>query len=395
MRKARLKRFVHGVVGAVARRPFFTPRRPAQLRTVLISGYTGLGHFVLKSVLIQQIEELYPGCRVCIIAGNSFGTEHVLRRYETLILREDASALRKLLFFWRLRRRRIDAVFLPCDAAPKFLIRGCVLAGIPLRVGHVFDGESVPAYYYTVPVPARQDGPRSEIDLNLDLLEAAFGKPFRRRYLPVVDVEAATDVLERLGLSPKRYVCIQMAAANGLPTAKCWPADHFRTLVERMLEAHPEITIAALGDEGDAPIVNRICEGIASKRLLCLAGRLSLDEAKILIASSRLLICHDSSLLHIGNAVGTEVLALYGPSDVDEYALGLPTFHLLREACDCTPKLGLFPGLCAETEAERAARCPGPKCMRRLAVDRVLRKCAELLHGRTTIRWAQGLAKGV
>lgn len=389
MRRARLKRFVHGVMGAVARRPFFTPPRPARLRTALVSGYTGLGHFVLKSVLIRQIEELYPGCRVCIIAGNSFGTEHVLRRYETLILREDASALRKLLFFWRLRRRRIDAVFLPCDAAPKFLIRGCVLAGIPLRAGHVFAGESVPAYYYTVPVPARQDGPRSEIDLNLDLLEAVFGKPFRRRYLPIVDVEAAPDVLERLGLSAKSYVCIQMAAANGLPTAKCWPEDHFRALVERMLEAYPEFTIAALGDAGDAPIVKRICEGLASQRLLRLAGRLSLDEAKIVIASSKLLICHDSSLLHIGNAVGTEVVALYGPSDADEYALRLPTFYLLREACDCTPKLGLFPGLSAETEAERAARCLGPKCMRRLSVDRVYSKCMELLERRPTARRAQ------
>lgn len=344
---------------------------------------------MLKSVLIQQIEELYPGCRVCIIAGNSFGTEHVLRRYETLILREDASALRKLLFFWRLRRRRIDAVFLPCDAAPKFLIRGCVLAGIPLRVGHVLEGQSVPAHYYTVPVAVRQDGPRSEIDLNLDLLEAVFGKPFRRRYLPVVDVEAAADVLERLGLSPKRYVCIQMAAANGLPTAKCWPEGHFRALVERMLEAHPEVTIVALGDEGDAPIVNLICAGIASKRLLNLAGKIDLHEAKSLIASSRLLLCHDSGLLHIGNAVGPEVIALYGPSDADEYALRLPTFHLLREACDCTPKLGLFPGLSAETEAERAARCPGPKCMRRLSVDRVYSKCMELLERRPTARPAQ------
>jgi ADP-heptose:LPS heptosyltransferase len=378
--KRQVKLAVHGAIGAAGRSKFFTPPRPETPGAVLVSGYTGLGHFVLKSVLIRHIEELYPGCKVSIIAGNTFGTEQLLDGYETLILQPESSALRKLIFFWRLRRRRFDAVFLPCDAAPKFLIRGCVLAGIPIRVGHVFEGQSTPSYYYTVRVPVRRNGPRNEIDLNLDLLEAVYGKPFPRNYNPVVDVDRRALVSKAYGLLPKRYFCVQIGAANGLPTAKRWPEDHFRELLQRILEAHPEIAIVALGDKGDAPIVKRVCQGIVSKRLNNLAGITSLQETKSLIASGKFLICHDSGLLHIGNAVGTPVIALYGPSDADEYALRLPTFHILREACDCSPPLGLFPGLYEETEAERAARCPGPKCMRLLTVDRVYAKCAELLE---------------
>lgn len=389
MLKDLLRRVLHGVFGLIARLPFFTPPRPTVLRKALISGYTGLGHFVLKSVLIRQIEELYPDCRVTVIAGNSFGTEHVFEDRETLILPQDCSALRKLLFFWRLRRKKFDAVFLPCDAAPKFLIRGCVLAGIPLRVGHVFDDDFAPRYYFTVRVPVRQGGPRNEIDLNLDLLEAVYGRPFRRRYRPVVDVDRRESVPRNHGLTPNEYICIQMAAANGMRTPKCWPEGHFRQLVERVLREHPEIAVVALGDSNEAPIVNRICDGISSDRFRNLAGKASLRDTKSLIASCRFLICHDSGLLHIGNAVGTEVVALYGPSDADEYALRLPKFHLLREACDCTPKLGLFPGRSAETESERAARCPGPICMQRLSVDRVYAKCADLLDGHQTARWAQ------
>ncbi len=378
--KRQIKLAVHGAIGAAVRSKFFTPPQPETPRTVLVSGYTGLGHFVLRSVLIRQIEELYSGCRVSIIAGNSFDTQQVLDGYEALTLQQESSALRKFLFFWRLRRRRFDAVFLPCDAAPKFLIRGCVVAGIPIRVGHVFKGQFMPSYYYTVRVPVRRNGPRNEIDLNLDLLEAVYGKPFSRKYNPVVDVDGHAPVLKAYGLLPKRYFCVQIGAANGRPTAKRWPEDQFRELLQRILEAHPEIAIVALGDKGEAPIVKRVCHGIVSKRINNLAGVTSLQETKSLIASGKFLICHDSGLLHIGNAVGTPVIALYGPSEADEYALRLPTFHILRATCECSPPLGLFPGLYEETEAERAARCPGPKCMRLLTVDRVYAKCAELLE---------------
>src|SRR5229473_5132487 len=99
-------------------------------------GIHRLGNFILKTVLIRKIQELYPGCEVNVIAGNSFGAEHVLNKLTSLILPQESNVFRTLLFFWKLRRMRFDAAFLAVDAAPKFLIRGCVLAGIPIRVGH-------------------------------------------------------------------------------------------------------------------------------------------------------------------------------------------------------------------------------------------------------------------
>ncbi len=375
-----LKQLLHRVLEFVLRASGVLRRSRGDTLKVLVSGYTGLGHFVVKTALIKQVEEVFPGCTVTIIAGNSFGTEHVLTGYDTLILKQHAPALRKVAFFWRLRRQRFDAVFLPCDASPRFLIWGAILADIPSRVGHIFDGLRLPAYYYTHQVPVRHGGPRSEIDLNLDLLEAYLGRPFTRRYRPVADAHAGLAPLERFGLRPGEYVCVQIGAANGQPAPKRWLEPYFRQLIERLLDTHPGFTIVPIGDAGDAAISKRVCDGLSHERLVDTTGRADLVDAKALIAHCRLLICHDSGLMHLGNALGCQVLALYGPSDPDEYAVRLPTFHVLREPCDCTPLLGLFPGRYEPTEAEVLAKCPVPKCMERLSVDRVYETCVDLLQ---------------
>lgn len=375
-----LKRVFHFFFELVFARLLMRPAPSGRVRHVLISGYTGLGHFVLKTALIKKLEELYPGCRITIIAGNSFGTEFVLNGYPTLILKQKSGGLEKVLFFLRMRKMNIDAAFFPFDASPKFLIRGSIIAGIPIRIGHVFSHIPIPSYYFTKQVLVKMGGVRSEIDMNLDLLEALYGKSFQREYRPAVKASSNGSVLEKYGLHNETYICLQMGSSNGQPTTKRWLESHFRQLILTLLEKHSEIKVVALGDKGDVSIVNRICEGIQSERLKNLAGKISLEETKGLISRCKFLVCHDSGLLHMGNALQRNVIALYGPSNPDFYALNTPTCHVLRKPCDCTPLLGLFPGMLGEpTEEEAAQKCPIPKCMEQLTVEEVYAKCDELL----------------
>ena len=89
------KQALYVLLAVVLRATGVLRRSRGDIRKVLVSGYTGLGHFVLKTVLIKQIEEMFPGCTVTIVAGNSFGTEHVLTGYETLILKHDAHMMKR------------------------------------------------------------------------------------------------------------------------------------------------------------------------------------------------------------------------------------------------------------------------------------------------------------
>lgn len=358
------------------------PPIPKQINKVLVSAYTGLGHFVLRTVLIRKIEELYPDCKIYIIAGNSFGTEYVLNNYSTLILNQDSSTLVKILFFLKLRKEKYDVIFLPVDASPKFLIRGSILAGIPIRIGHVFDDNGVvPPYYYSHRVPVKNGLKRNEIDINLDLLEAFAKQKLNRNYQPFIQVDNGLKYLRLYELKENQYICLQMGGANGLQTTKRWFESNYVALLNKLLQNFRELKLVALGDDGDMPIISKIFDSVNSKRLIIAAGKSNLAETKSLIASCKLLICHDSGLLHIGNALKKNVIAIYGPSDPDIYAEDLQTCHIIRKKISCSPCLGLFPGRFSFlTEEESAKLCPVPECMKAVTVDLVYHKCVELLN---------------
>jgi ADP-heptose:LPS heptosyltransferase len=200
-----MKRVLHFFFELVFARWMMPSAAAASTRHFLISGYTGLGHFVLKTAFIKKLEELYPGCKITIVAGNTFGTEFVLKGYPTLILKQESGGLKKLIFFLRVRRMKIDTAFFFFDSSPAFFIRGSIVAGIPNRIGHVFNHIPIPKYYYTKQVPVRMTGVRSEIDMNLDLLEAFYAGSFKRELRPVVERGSVEDVLRKYGLYASRW----------------------------------------------------------------------------------------------------------------------------------------------------------------------------------------------
>jgi len=279
-----------------------------------------------------------------------------------------------------LRKEKIDIVFLPFDASPRFLILGTIIAGIPVRVGNVFSHLVSPSYYYTHPVYVKKQLIRNEIDLNLDLLQVLLEVEFSREYIPEIPHEFDENTLRKFNLAGVEYICLQIAGANGNLTNKLWLEENFRELINELLKSFPLLKIVALGDKGDSFRVNRVCNGLKSGNLHNLSGKTSLHEVKCLISNCKILICHDSGLLHMGNALGKNVIALYGYSEPDKYAQQLPSCHIIQKECNCPPpKPGLFPGMFEPTEEEFAKKCPIPECMKRIKVNEVFEKCRELL----------------
>ncbi len=351
-------------------------------KKILISGYTGLGHFVLRTVLVKKLEELFPNSEIVIIAGNNYGTEFVMPEYETYILKETANFITKFIFFMKLQKEKIDVALLTFDASPGFLARGCIISRIPIRVGHVLEGSIVPNYYYTHIVTARKEKVRNEIDMNLDLIEPIYNKKFKREYLPSISINNVSTTFTDFDLENDNYICIQISAANGQATNKLWPQDRFIELIQKLLLSHPTLKIVILGDSGDTFRVDKVCNNINSNFVLNLCGKTSIQEAKSLIYNCKLLISHDSGLLHLGNALKTNVIALYGFSSPDYYIENLSSCHVIKEKCDCdeSKKPSLFPGEFGEmTEAEFALSCPESECMKRISVNMVYEKCGEFL----------------
>ena len=108
---------------------------------ILISSYTGLGNFILKTPMISTIRDEYPSAIIDIITANGLGIEPILKKNslinDIIVLNNKASLIEKIIFFMRLRKSKYDLVLLPFDSQPLFLIFGSYISNIKKRVMHL------------------------------------------------------------------------------------------------------------------------------------------------------------------------------------------------------------------------------------------------------------------
>lgn len=344
--------------------------KPFDRARFLVPAYTGLGNFIMMTPIITALRKLYPSCHIHIIAGNNFGTEFVLEGTGTVdntwILREDSTSIEKLWFFWKLRREHIDITFIPFDASPSFYWLGVMIAGIPRRIGHTSEILRIQMGWtrkvLTDAVPVRAN--RHETDLHLDLLEI-INPCVERSYTTIVTTSDHEQVLKRFGLTVEGYIVVQVSAANGTASPKVWPLSGFHLLMERLYREGFIIVLA--GDKMEKNIVDRFAEE-CSVPVINLAGRTSVQEVASVIKNAAALVCHDSGLMHIGNALQTPLVALYGPTDYVYTRPMAETSMIIRKDLPCAPCMANF----AKTEGEAYNDCPiNFECMKRIAVAEV------------------------
>jgi ADP-heptose:LPS heptosyltransferase len=362
----------------------FVRTPPEDLRSAryLLPAYTGLGNFILKTPMIRSLHEHCPKAEIYLLAGNDFGAEFVLKDSgllaDTFILRETLGMISKLWFCLRLRRRKIDVLFLPFDTSPPFLWLGGLLAGIPIRAANVWPNFlHTPDWIQEVPTHlCETQKARHEIDLNYDLLETVVS-PIKRSYDTTISIPDWEKTLRRHELEAQKYVVVQVSVSNAGVTPRRWPKSSFAQLIGRISSLGFDIVL--VGDKNEADYARDFAElsGVTLKNLV---GKTEVTEVAEIIRGSALLVCHDSGLMHVGNALNTPLVALFGPSDLTKVRPLAPTSRVVRLDLPCVPCMANF----AKTEEEAFRDCPiDIRCMRKLPVEDVYRACLEMLAAQT------------
>ncbi|MFA6448169.1 MAG: lipopolysaccharide heptosyltransferase II [bacterium] len=176
---------------------------------------------------------------------------------------------------------------------------------------------------------------RHAIDRHLDVLEAAGIHPATRELHITIPADAEKKVgslLEARGLTYMKNL-IAVYPGAGSPY-KLYPAEKFSELL-RMLKMDVDLRFALIGSGPDRPI----CEKIAAEtgnRAVSLAGELDILETGALLRKCRLLISNDSGPMHLGAAVGTPVVAIFGPTNADRYGPRGDRHQIVwrRESCN-------------------------------------------------------------
>jgi heptosyltransferase-1 len=146
----------------------------------------------------------------------------------------------------------------------------------------------------------------------------------------------------------KRFVAVNPVA---FWETKLWEDEKFAELGDRLRE---ELGIGIVLTGGEAGPLEQI-RGRMKTAAVNLGGRTTLRELACLYRQASLLITTDSGPMHLATAMGTPVVALFGPTDparTGPYGSG---HRVIRRALSCSPCL--------------RKRCETPRCMTEISVE--------------------------
>ena len=175
------------------------------------------------------------------------------------------------------------------------------------------------------------------------------------------DEQKTAAILREAGLAPPYAV---FAPFTTRPQ-KHWFDDRWVALAAHATAQG--LRAVVLGGPGDHAHGEALVSAAPAGTLVSLAGRTSLREAAAVIRGARLLVGVDTGLTHLGFAMGTPTIALFG-STRPYLDPGVPHSCVLYEPMDCSP-------------CRRHPTCGGEfTCMRRHTVEKVADSIQGLLR---------------
>jgi lipopolysaccharide heptosyltransferase II len=190
-------------------------------------------------------------------------------------------------------------------------------------------------------------------------------------FIPRGALDAAERFVAALGLGSRRQLVAIAPGASRV--SKRWPTHHWIALVRRLVGNGNEVLV--VGGTSETQVAREIVAaagegageavGVASA-----AGEFDLPGTAALLKRARALVSGDSGAMHLAAAVGTPVVALFGPT---VEAFGFFPYHakatVLQRDLPCRP-----------CSAQGGPRCPlkHHRCLQDLQPDEVLETLRKL-----------------
>ena len=354
----RIMKFVDGIVGRllVNGMPKATTRfdMPGQVARFFLIRPGGIGDAVLLAPAIHRIKNVYPDCRITVLAERrNAGVFSLIPKIDQLYYYDRPAE------FWQAVSRKYDVVI---DTEQWHRLSAIVarLVRAPMKIGFATNERR---RMFTHCLSYSHD--EYEVCSFKRLLEPLTGVSEQVEptppFLTIPPAAAATAEKLLVSLNDKPFIIIFPGAS--IPERR-WGADLFRAVADTLTQkGYGIVVVGGTVDQADA-------QAIASESGLNLAGQTSLAETAALLARSTLLISGDSGVLHIAVGLGVPTVSLFGPGRAHKWAPQSDLHVVINKNLPCSP--------C--TTYGTTPPCPyHARCMQEITVDEVVTYCLKQL----------------
>jgi len=277
---------------------------------ILVIQTAFIGDVILTLPLVQVLKRSFPESEIDIVAtpqaAGLFANHPAIHR----VIPYDKRGIEKgVRGFLRLRKVISESNY-NLAIIPHRSVRSALLAytsGIKRRIG--FDN-STGRWLLTDRVAYRSE--KHEIERNLSLLEplnvGRISRELPSLYPCDKDREAIDHLLLTSGVDrPLKLISI---APGTIWNTKRWLKARFAEVAREL--AASDHAVVLVGSDADRPLCEEIKSLANDKNVLNTAGDLTLLQSAELIRRSAVIITNDSAPMHIGVAVRTPVIAIFG-----------------------------------------------------------------------------------
>ena len=341
------------------------------VKNILIIKLRYIGDVLLATPVLRVLREQFPDARLTMVVNR--GTEEILKwnpDVNEIIAVERSSPTAHMRFLRDLRRRRFDCVIDLTDGDRSAILTWAT--GAPVRIG-VNEEHRWRGLLYTI-VTKRPAGAVHRLEQDLESLRALGLDP--KPLTPVLKTSPQEDreadrLLAEVGgevngsASRGPLVMLQPGARYWF---KAWPAERFAALADRLLETYGCRVL--IGGESRERALAETVRVQARSAPAVVAGRTSLRQHAALLKRCALFVGNDNGPMHMAAAVGTPVVALFGPSNPSEWGPRGGLVEVLYKGLDCRR--------CFHPTCDRGEQ----SCMKQISVDEVFAAAQRLLDSK-------------
>lgn len=341
---------------------------PSRIQKILIRVNNWIGDIVMISPAMRCIRNHFTKAKISILAktrvvdslrGNPF--------YDELIEYENLAKHRGLMGRWRiiqsLRERKFDLAILFQKAFEAALFS--YFSAIATRVGYDTDKRG---FLLTHRIHETEEvRKKHHVEYFLDIariLGCEIHDKSLYFHVGEEDRMTAHKIINRLNLKPeKRIVVIHPGTSK---PERGWHTERFSSLANKIIKEF-DAQIVLTGSEQDLLISKQIIAGM-KQEAIDLTGQLSIKEMGAFLERCTLFIGNDSGPMHIAGAVGTPIVALFGPGIPEKTApyVDPAQYEVITKKYRCAPCRQKFFKECQPSTSGK------PHCIEDISVEDVL-----------------------
>lgn len=360
-------------VQRIATRNFSGTATPLSLvpRRLLVVKVHGMGDSVLIRAILEQIKSRHPDMDIGVLVGA--GTIEIMTldsKFRAHIYNQSQLSLKSAAAtLFEIRRAHYDAAlnFEQGSAAGTAFLAA---TGIPIQLGFIALGQNSKARFlsHALQFDETQSMWQSFLALArlIDPGLAATTGTFPIHSRPEADKFLEEWWKAHIG-SSQRVIALHLGSAQGMEFRR-WPLERFVRLAEELRVRCATLSIVLTGTAVEKDLIHDFRHKY-SGHAVDGSDLGTIENTVGVLRRCKLLVSNDTGIMHLGAAIGTPTVGLFGPNTPRHWApIGPRATYVYDTAAPCSPCINNYanrtPLVCVNSEKSR--------CMHDISVAAVL-----------------------